>query len=586
MPAMSNHSIEDDSDDEPTNELPMLVETALLDPALVDAALAAAMAPAGEGSDGQTVVFPLRGPGHAPSPDAERLREELAARGKEVQALQSEVSRLTARERDLESELEDKDSIVHGLVAKLEDLQRTADEHAAAEQRLAVEIADRDQQLNGLREQLDREYRAITEQRAALDAHVRRQDTLEIELAATRTQLAEESAKTQLYTPSDETASRLQAAQDELAALKGYVANRRARWEESEGLAKSNAKRIAELEHELKHREARQHTAEELAHGANERAESFRRDLVEASRNLAECERELAALRDTHALERLEVLERDLASAVELNTRLQTDLEKAASRERLAREDAAKRERAAREEAAVAARAADAAASERIAGLEAELASKGRELDALAEQSRAGTEQAERAIAELAQARSEHAATRAELKQLRDESAGLEHAVLERDRALAARDERLALLQQELGQWVEGRPAHAADQHAPHHELPADQEAEPPAADQEHPALVCLTGERPRQYALARPTMTIGRSTHCDIQVFTHFVSREHARLTVDPDRVVIEDLGSTNGVFVNSVRVERQELRHSDLVTVGETQFRFLDRMRTHADT
>jgi pSer/pThr/pTyr-binding forkhead associated (FHA) protein len=55
-------------------------------------------------------------------------------------------------------------------------------------------------------------------------------------------------------------------------------------------------------------------------------------------------------------------------------------------------------------------------------------------------------------------------------------------------------------------------------------------------------------------------------------------VSREHARLIVDRSRVVIEDLGSTNGVFVNSVRVDRQELRHSDLVTVGETQFRFLE--------
>jgi pSer/pThr/pTyr-binding forkhead associated (FHA) protein len=74
--------------------------------------------------------------------------------------------------------------------------------------------------------------------------------------------------------------------------------------------------------------------------------------------------------------------------------------------------------------------------------------------------------------------------------------------------------------------------------------------------------------------------MTIGRSSECDIQILTHFVSREHARLTIGRDGVVIEDLGSTNGVFVNSVRVDRHELRHSDLVTVGETQFRFLETM------
>jgi pSer/pThr/pTyr-binding forkhead associated (FHA) protein len=57
-------------------------------------------------------------------------------------------------------------------------------------------------------------------------------------------------------------------------------------------------------------------------------------------------------------------------------------------------------------------------------------------------------------------------------------------------------------------------------------------------------------------------------------------VSREHARIVVAGSRVVVEDLGSTNGVFVNSVRIERQELRHGDLVTVGETQFRFLESM------
>jgi len=58
-------------------------------------------------------------------------------------------------------------------------------------------------------------------------------------------------------------------------------------------------------------------------------------------------------------------------------------------------------------------------------------------------------------------------------------------------------------------------------------------------------------------------------------------VSREHARLTLSTrGGVVIEDLGSTNGVFVNSVRVDRQELHHGDVVTVGESQFRFLETM------
>jgi pSer/pThr/pTyr-binding forkhead associated (FHA) protein len=70
----------------------------------------------------------------------------------------------------------------------------------------------------------------------------------------------------------------------------------------------------------------------------------------------------------------------------------------------------------------------------------------------------------------------------------------------------------------------------------------------------------------------------VGRGAHCDLQILTHFVSREHARISLSGDEVLIEDLGSRNGVFVNSVRIDRQTLEHGDLVTIGETQFRFVE--------
>jgi len=57
-------------------------------------------------------------------------------------------------------------------------------------------------------------------------------------------------------------------------------------------------------------------------------------------------------------------------------------------------------------------------------------------------------------------------------------------------------------------------------------------------------------------------------------------VSREHARLTVSGGATLIEDLGSRNGVFVNSVRVDRRRLQQGDIVTIGETQFRFVESM------
>ena len=94
------------------------------------------------------------------------------------------------------------------------------------------------------------------------------------------------------------------------------------------------------------------------------------------------------------------------------------------------------------------------------------------------------------------------------------------------------------------------------------------------------PALICLTGDAPKRFALTQKTVTVGRGPHCDLQIITHFVSREHARLTVSGGATLIEDLGSRNGVFVNSVRVDRQHLQQGDLVTIGETQFRFVESM------
>jgi hypothetical protein len=192
--------------------------------------------------------------------------------------------------------------------------------------------------------------------------------------------------------------------------------------------------------------------------------------------------------------------------------------------------------------------------------------------------------------ADIDAARKQALDIRSQLEQARADSAQLEHALIEKDRALAARDERIRTLQTELQQRlgplenasatnVAGQGHVTKTPEPPQRaDVPRDS-ANTPASNT--PALICLTSDEPRPFALAKDTITIGRSSDCDIQILTHFVSREHARLTVSPrGGVLIEDLGSTNGVFVNSVRIDRQELRHGDLVTVGESEFRFLETM------
>jgi len=56
----------------------------------------------------------------------------------------------------------------------------------------------------------------------------------------------------------------------------------------------------------------------------------------------------------------------------------------------------------------------------------------------------------------------------------------------------------------------------------------------------------------------------------------TKHISRYHAVLLAGPTHTTIEDLQSTNGVFVNGKRVSRQALKDGDRVQIGRTQFRY----------
>lgn len=51
-------------------------------------------------------------------------------------------------------------------------------------------------------------------------------------------------------------------------------------------------------------------------------------------------------------------------------------------------------------------------------------------------------------------------------------------------------------------------------------------------------------------------SMTIGRNSDCAIPIATDEISRHHAKLQVTPSGVMVEDLGSANGTFVNNQRV------------------------------
>jgi ABC transport system ATP-binding/permease protein len=82
--------------------------------------------------------------------------------------------------------------------------------------------------------------------------------------------------------------------------------------------------------------------------------------------------------------------------------------------------------------------------------------------------------------------------------------------------------------------------------------------------------------ETPLLFRLVRGSLkTMGRAPRADFVVEAALVSRLHCRFTLDElDRLGVEDLGSTNGTWVNGKKVHRAPLLEGDRVKVGRVEF------------
>lgn len=72
-------------------------------------------------------------------------------------------------------------------------------------------------------------------------------------------------------------------------------------------------------------------------------------------------------------------------------------------------------------------------------------------------------------------------------------------------------------------------------------------------------------------------TMVLGRQSECEIPVPSEEVSRRHAELKVTPDGVMVEDLGSSNGTYVNDRRITRQLMKSGDELRLDTIRFLLL---------
>src|SRR5262245_27942504 len=75
--------------------------------------------------------------------------------------------------------------------------------------------------------------------------------------------------------------------------------------------------------------------------------------------------------------------------------------------------------------------------------------------------------------------------------------------------------------------------------------------------------------------SLESAMVVVGRHPNCDTRLNSLRVSRHHCCMTRDHDQVVVRDLGSTNGIRINGMRVETGRLRTGDELSIAHIRYR-----------
>ena len=99
--------------------------------------------------------------------------------------------------------------------------------------------------------------------------------------------------------------------------------------------------------------------------------------------------------------------------------------------------------------------------------------------------------------------------------------------------------------------------------------------------------IVATEGRTTQELPLAVGRVIVGRTSDNDLQVDSRFVSRHHCQIITGTEGSVIEDLNSTNGIFVQGKRVRRYNLNDGDIVVIGKHELMYVDeraRARHHS--
>jgi hypothetical protein len=90
--------------------------------------------------------------------------------------------------------------------------------------------------------------------------------------------------------------------------------------------------------------------------------------------------------------------------------------------------------------------------------------------------------------------------------------------------------------------------------------------------------VISFDGERVSELDLWPGRLVIGRTQDNDLQVDSKYVSRHHCQIVTTREGCTLEDLNSTNGVYIKSRRVRRHRLNDGDVIALGRHEILYLD--------
>ena len=127
-------------------------------------------------------------------------------------------------------------------------------------------------------------------------------------------------------------------------------------------------------------------------------------------------------------------------------------------------------------------------------------------------------------------------------------------------------------------QWVEYGARPRPQPQPPPAEVPGAHGATPEPGAALGRLLVATDGRTVQEISLRLGRVIVGRTPDNDVQIDSRFISRHHCQVITTPNSCVVEDLNSTNGIYVKSNRVRRHHLNDGDVVLIGKHELIYVD--------